>query len=76
MSYQGLAGEKAAGILIPGLSVSVMVIKIVPEEGYECRFPLGQVLSGYVTESFMRILKSPQMPELFNGERKTEIESL
>lgn len=49
MSYQGLAGEKAAGILIPGLSVSVMVIKIAPEKGCEFRFPLGQVLSGHVT---------------------------
>lgn len=46
MSYQGLASEKAAGILIPELSVSVMVIKIVLEEGCECRSPLGQVLSG------------------------------
>lgn len=78
MSYQGSAGEKAAKILIPGLSVSVMFIKIVSEEGCECRSPkaLGQVLSGYVTESFLRILKSPQMLGLFKGERKTEIECL
>lgn len=62
MSYQGSAGEKAAKILIPGLSGSVMFIKIVPEEGCECRSPkaLGQELSGYVTESFMRILKYPR----------------
>lgn len=56
MSYKGLVSEKAARILIPGLSVSVMVIEVVPEEGCECRSPkaLGQVLSGNVTKGLIQ----------------------
>ena len=55
MSYKGLVSDKAARILIPGLSVSVMVIEVVPEEGCECRSPkaLGQVLSGNVTKGLI-----------------------
>lgn len=76
MSYKVLVSENAARILIPGLSMSVTVIEVVSEEECECRSPkaLGQVLSGYITNGFMR--KLPQIPELFKDERQAEIACL
>lgn len=53
MSYKAFVTEKAAGISIPGLSVPIMVVDMVPEEWCGGRSPetLGQVLSGCVTIS-------------------------